>query len=54
MCVYQAAGEANDSDGIIGTLCGIKQVIQECLVLVMGKQIKLIQQEYNTLINATS
>ena len=37
VCVYQAAGEANDSDGIIGRLRGIKQIVQQCLVLVVSE-----------------
>ena len=53
-CAYQAAGKANNSDGIIGRLGGIKQVIQESLVLVVGKQVKLVKQEYNTLVSSTS
>ena len=54
VCTYQAAGEANNSNRIVGRLCRIKQVVQECLVFVVSKQVKLIKQEHNTLVSSTS
>lgn len=42
---HQPAGEADYSDGRLGRLGNIKQVVQQSLVLVVGEQIELVQDE---------
>lgn len=42
---HQSAGDADHSDGSLGGLGDVKQVVEERLVLVVGEQVKLIQDE---------
>lgn len=42
---HQPAGEADYSDGRLGRLGNIKQVVQQSLVLVVGEQIELVHNE---------
>lgn len=42
---YQSAGDADHRDGSLGRLGDIKQVVEQRLVLVVGKQVELIQDE---------
>lgn len=42
---YQSAGNADHSDGSLGRLGDVKQVVEQRLVLVVGKQVELIQDE---------
>lgn len=60
MCVYctehmyQSTGQTNHSNGTDSCLGNVKQVVQECLVLMVGKQVKLVKNKHNALIRATS
>lgn len=42
---YQSAGNADHSDGSLGGLGDVKQVVEQRLVLVVGEQVELIQDE---------
>ncbi len=42
---HQSAGDANHSDGSLGRLRDIKQIVEQRLVLVVGEQVKLIQDK---------
>lgn len=42
---HQSAGDAHHSDGGLGRLRDVEQVVEQRLVLVVGEQIKLIQDE---------
>lgn len=42
---HQPAGEADNSDGCLGRLRNIKQVVEQRLVLVVGEQVELVQDE---------
>lgn len=42
---YQSAGDADHGDGSLGRLGDIKQVVEQRLVLVVGKQVELIQDK---------
>lgn len=40
---HQPAGEANHSDGSLSRLGDVKQIVEQRLILVLGKQVKLLQ-----------
>ena len=42
---HQSTGEAHYCDGSLGRLRDVQQVVQKRLVLVVGKEIKLIQHK---------
>ena len=42
---YQATGDANNTDGSLRRLGDIKQIIEQCLIFVLGKQVKLFQHK---------
>ena len=42
---HQSAGDADHGDGRLGGLGNVKQVVEEGLVLVVGEQVELIQDE---------
>lgn len=42
---YQSARDADHSDGCLGGLGDVEQVVEQSLVLVVGEQVKLIQDE---------
>ena len=42
---YQSAGESHHSHGGLGGLGHVQQVVEQCLVLVVGEQVELIQDE---------
>lgn len=42
---HQSAGNADHSDGSLGRLGDVKQVVEQRLVLVVGEQVELIQDE---------
>lgn len=42
---HQSAGDADHSDGSLGGLGDVKQVVEQRLVLVVGEQVELIQDE---------
>lgn len=45
--LYQSAGEADHSHGGLGGLGDVKQVVEQRLVLVVGEQVELVQDEEN-------
>lgn len=42
---HQSAGDADHSDGSLGGLGDVEQVVEQRLVLVVGEQVELIQDE---------
>lgn len=42
---YQPAGEANHGDGGLGGLGDVQQVVEQSLVLMVGEEVELIQNE---------
>lgn len=42
---HQSAGEADHSDGSLGRLGDVKQVVEQRLVLMVGEQVELVQDE---------
>lgn len=42
---HQSAGKADHSNGSLGRLGDVKQVVEQRLVLMVGKQVELIQDE---------
>lgn len=42
---HQSAGEADHSDGRLGRLGDVKQVVEQSLVLMVGEQVELVQDE---------
>lgn len=44
---HQPAGEADHSHGGLGRLGDVKQVVEQRLVLMVGEQVELVQDEEN-------
>ena len=42
---HQSAGDADHSDGSLGRLGDVKQVVEQRLVLMVGEQVELIQDK---------
>lgn len=42
---HQPAGESHHGDGRLGGLRHVKQVVEQRLVLVVGEQVELVQDE---------
>lgn len=42
---HQSAGHAHHGDGGLGGLGDVQQVVEQSLVLVVGEQVKLVQDE---------
>lgn len=42
---HQPAGEADHGDGRLSRLGHVKQVVEQRLVLVLGKQVELLQDD---------
>ena len=49
-CTYQSACEADHSDGVVSRLRGVQEIVEQGLVLVVGKQVKLVQHKYDALV----
>ena len=47
---HQSAGESDECNGVLWRLGDVQKVVEQRLVLVVGKLVKLVQQEYDTLI----
>ena len=40
---HKSAGDSDDTDGGLGRLTDVKQVVQQCLTAVLSKQVKFLQ-----------
>jgi len=43
----QSCCDADDTDGCVGRLCDVKQVIEQSLIVVLSKQLKLVQNKHH-------
>ena len=50
----QSAGEADNGDGVMWRLRDVQQIVEQALVLVVGKLVKLVQHKHHTLIRMCS
>lgn len=50
---HQSAGKAHYCDGSLGGLGDVKQVVEQCLVLMMGEEVELVQDKENWAAAAT-
>ena len=50
----QSCCDADDTDGCVGRLCDVKQVIEQSLIVVLSKQLKLVQNKHHWLALCTA